>query len=98
MNELLASLAISWLLGAGLFLLLFYAVFSAKSENSDGGHGRHVHRNRQSSARAKAIQRTSMRQRFANDFSSFGVVDWALFAGALCFLAFAVARTAALLA
>lgn len=97
-GELLFSLAMSWLLGAGLFLLLFYAVFSAKSENSDGGSGRHVHRDRPGPAQAKAVQRTSVRQRFANVFSSFSFIDWALLAWALFFLASAILRTAALLA
>lgn len=97
-GELLLSLAMSWLLGAGLFLLLFYAVFSSRSENSDGGSGRHVRRDRRGPAQAKAIQRTSVRQRFANVFSSFGFIDWVLFAWALFFLASAVVRTATLLA
>ncbi|WP_239464159.1 hypothetical protein [Glutamicibacter protophormiae] len=88
----------SLLLGAGMFLLLFYAVFSSRSEDSDGGSGRHVHRDRRGPAQAKAIQRTSVLRRFANVFSSFGPSDWALFAWTLVFLVSAIAQTAMLLA
>lgn len=80
-----------------MLLLLFYAVFSSRSENSDGGSGRHVYRDRRSPAQAKAIQRTSVRQRFANVFSSFSFPDWMLFGWALIFLSTAIVQTAAML-